>query len=104
MKCLIIENGKGFFSIDGDTKTPLDQVTKEDLLFLLNTIIESEVEMDPYDETVLSHAAHKIIYRNLFEKFKDLEKNKARFKDESASLYRAAIEKYNVELSEKNNK
>ena len=102
MKCLTIENGKGFFSIDGETKTPLDMVTKDDLLTLLNFIIESEAEMDPYDEAALSHAAHKIIYRNLFEKFKELEKNKARFKDESTSLYRTAIEKYNAELLDKN--
>ena len=55
-----------------------------------------------YDEAALSHAAHKIIYRNLFEKFKELEKNRARFKDESTSLYRAAIEKYNAELLDEN--
>ncbi|UMM47421.1 hypothetical protein L9O85_03095 [Lawsonibacter asaccharolyticus] len=102
MKCLIIENGKGYFSIDGDTKTPLDKITKDDLLTILNIIIESDVEMDSYDEAALSHAAHKIIYRNLFEKFKELEKNRARFKDESTSLYRAAIEKYNAELLDEN--
>ena len=100
MKCLIIENGKGYFSFDGDAKVLLDQITKDDLLKLLNMIVDDDVaiEMDEYDENTLHHAAHKIIYRTLNQKFKDLHQNKTRFKDESRALYKSSIEKYSAEL------
>lgn len=102
MKCLLIENGKGYYSLDGESKFPLDQITKEALLRMLDLIIDYDAEMDEYDESRVQHAAHKIIYRNLYSKLKDLSNNKTRFKDESTSLYRSAIERYNVELSDEN--
>lgn len=102
MKCLLIENGKGYYSLDGEHKIPLDQITKDDLLKMLDLIIDYDAEMDEYDENLVQHAAHKIIYRNLYSKLKDLSSNKTRFKDESTSLYRGAIERYNIELADEN--
>ncbi|WP_297871511.1 hypothetical protein [uncultured Oscillibacter sp.] len=102
MKCLLIENGKGYYSLDGEHKVPLDQITKEDLLKMLDLIIDYDAEMDEYDENLVQHAAHKIIYRNLYSKLKDLSSNKTRFKDESTSLYRSAIERYSIELADEN--
>lgn len=104
MKCLIIEDGKGFFSLDGVSKTQLDQISKDDLLKLLNLIVETEedISTDEYDEEKLHQAAHRIIYRNLYQKFQDLSKNKRRFKDESSALYRSAIEKYGAMLEDEN--
>jgi hypothetical protein len=102
MKCLIIENGKGYFSLDGISKTALDQLTKNDMLNLLNKIVSEDVEMDEYNEGRLLQAAHRIIYRNLYQRFNDLVANKTRFIDESESLYRPAIEKYKVMISDVN--
>lgn len=102
MKCLLIENGKGFYSLDGETKLPLEQITKDDLLKMLDLVIDYDAEMDEYDDKLVQHAAHKIIYRNLYSKLRDLSNNKTRFKDESASLYRDAIERYKVELADEN--
>lgn len=102
MKCLLIENGKGYYSIDGENRFPLDQITKGDLLKMLDLIIDYDAEMDEYDDNLIQHAAHKIIYRNLYAKLKDLSNNKTRFKDESSSLYRSAIERYNIELADEN--
>lgn len=64
--------------------------------------IDYDAEMDEYDENLVQHAAHKIIYRNLYSKLKDLSSNKTRFKDESTSLYRSAIERYSIELADEN--
>lgn len=100
MKCLLIESGKGYYSLDGEQKCLLDQITKDDLLKILDLIIYCEAEMDEYDDNLIQHAAHKIIYRSLYSKLLDLSINKTRFKDESTSLYRSAIERYNVELDE----
>ena len=102
MKCLLIENGKGYYSLDGEHKIPLDQITKDDLLKMLDLIIDYDAEMDEYDENLVQHAARKIIYRNLYSKLKDLSSNKTRFKDESTSLYRSAIERYSIELTDEN--
>lgn len=102
MKCLLIENGKGFYSLDGEHRFPLDQITKDDLLKMLDLIIDYDVEMDEYDDNLVQHAAHKIIYRSLYAKLKDLSNNKTRFKDESTSLYRSAIERYKMELADEN--
>ena len=52
--------------------------------------------MDEFNEDVLSNKAHLIIYKNIYEKFSDLLTNKTRFKDESESLYKVAIEKYST--------
>lgn len=50
--------------------------------------------MDEYNEDILQNKAHQIIYKNINEKFKELIANKTRFKDESESLFKEAIDKY----------
>lgn len=106
MKYLYIENGQGFFSVSGveTDKQTIDKIQKEDLLNLLNLIVDESVEngfeMDSYDEERLKNPAHKIIYKNIYEKFDALIKKRVQFKDETCDLYRSAIEKYSAELSE----
>lgn len=98
MKYLKIEDNKGYFrkeSLEGiSTWVIIDQISKEDLFYLLNKAISEQFEMDEFKEEILSNKAHQIIYRNLLEKFKDLLSNKTRFKDESENLYKTALEKY----------
>lgn len=69
---------------------------------LLNLIVyessENGFEMDSYDEESLKNPAHKIIYKNIYDKFDALIKKRVQFKDETCDLYRSAIEKYSVEL------
>ena len=100
MKYLKIEDNRGFFLriVDNEVEiwTDIDQISKEDLFFLLNKAISQDFEMDEFNEDILSNKAHQIIYKNLYEKFSDLLTNKTRFKDESESLYKAAIEKYST--------
>lgn len=104
MKYLYIEKGQGFFSVSGleTDKQTIDKIRKEDLLSLLNLIVyessENRFEMDSYDEESLKNPAHKIIYKNMYDKFDALIKKRAQFKDETCDLYRSAIEKYSVEL------
>lgn len=106
MKYLYIENGQGFFSVSGleKDKQTIDKIQKEDLLRLLNLIVdesaENGFEMDSYDEESLKNPAHKIIYKNIYDKFDVLIKKRVQFKDETCNLYKSAIEKYSAELSE----
>ncbi len=98
MKYLKINNNKGYYlKIDdtsGETWNEIDKISKEDLMNLLNKAIEADFEMDDFIESNLANKAHQIIYKNIFEKFKELSLTKDRFKDESENLYKAAIEKY----------
>lgn len=106
MKYLYIENGQGFFSVSGleTDKQTIDKIRKEDLLRLLNLIVdenaENGFEMDSYDEESIKNPAHKIIYKNIYDKFDTLIKKRVQFLDETCNLYKSAIEKYSVELSE----
>lgn len=95
MKYLIIKDNKGFFTLDGTSEKPLDQITKDDLLQLLNAVIEQEdFEMDEFVASNLQNPAHQVIYKNLYQKFDDVKKNRVSFNDEKTNLYKEALNKY----------
>ena len=100
MKYLRIEDNKGFFLKDLNVESPLyvpiDQITRDDLLAMLNKAISEEFQMDEFREELVSHKAHQIIYKNLYEKFAELLSEKSRFKDESEGLYKNAFDKYTI--------
>jgi hypothetical protein len=100
MKYLKIEDNKGFFLRMKDTTAEwieIDKINKDDLLYLLDKAISSDFEMDIYSEEEMRNKAHQIIYKNIYEKFSNLQTMKSKFKDESEQLYKDAIDKYSVE-------
>lgn len=99
MKCLEIENGRGFYLSNDGSMKPVDKMTKDDVLYLLNIATSSDetFEMDSLEDQESMNEAHKIIYRSLYSKFSELLENRTRFAEESASTYKDAIEKYRVE-------
>ena len=99
MKYLKIDNNKAFYLKASEQETAwveIDIINKDDLLTLLNSAISNDFEMDTYSEEILANKAHQIIYKNIFEKFTILLTMKDKFKDESESLYKDAIEKYSA--------
>ena len=101
MKYLTIDNAQGVYRVNGSTadmKT-IDQITKEDLLILLDLCLGDDFEMDPYDASKIKNAAHQIIYKNIYQKLDSLRTQRERFVDEKTALYVKAIGDYNVELS-----
>ena len=54
MKCLKIENGCGYYSIDSNVWREIHKITKEELLQLLNTGLKEGFDMDDIDEWELS--------------------------------------------------
>ncbi|ENV18691.1 hypothetical protein [Acinetobacter guillouiae] len=94
MKCLKIDNGKGFFSLDGDSWNALDEISKEDILTIINLCLEGSFEMDSPTEETVHNKAHDIIYKNLYAKFLELNNQRTRFKDESEYLFKEALAKY----------
>lgn len=101
MKYLKIKNNKGFFRTEDDLSwKEIDQITKSDLMKLLDQAIKESFEMDLYEEDKIGHKAHAIVYRNLHEKLEELISNRSQFKDEIDNLYKDAIKKYSQEDSD----
>lgn len=97
MKYLKIEDNKAFFIKDKaqpENWTEIDKIEKDDLLNLLDYATEADFEMDNYDEAILGHKAHQIIYKSLYEKLNIFLGNKDRFKDQTESIYKEELEKY----------
>lgn len=100
MKLLKIDNNLGYFRDSSDRFTPVDKITKDDLLRLVNISLEKEVEFDDYNDDVLKNQAHQIIYKSICEKLRDLIERRQEFIDESERLYLQEYEKYRVEPSQ----
>ena len=97
MKYLKIKDNKGYFLKDKtnpDEWTEIDQIDKNDLMKLLDSASDPDFEMDVYNENLIQHKAHQIIYKNLTEKLDTFLLNKSRFIDESESIYKTALDKY----------
>lgn len=100
MKLLKIEDNQGHFLDDKNGFTPVDKITKEDILRLVDLTLEEEVEFDEYDADTVKNPAHQIIYSNIYDKLNGLKDRKQEFKDESERLYLAAYDKYREDPSE----
>jgi len=97
MKYLKINDNKGFFlneKSEGTEWVEIDKITKEDLMNLLEKAVSVDFGKDEYEEDKISHKAHQIVYKSIYEKFTDLISNKKSFIDECDSQFRSAIEKY----------
>ena len=88
MKLLKIEENRGFYRKASGQYGPIDEVSKEDLLELVNrTLDEEQVELDPYDEDMIKNQAHQIIYKSVAQKLSGLLERKQEFVDQSKRLY-----------------
>lgn len=101
MKLLKIENHMGFYHNESGQYTPIDNITKEDLLRLVNLTLQEDVEFDVYDDNLIKNQAHQIVYKNVFEKLRSLKDRKKEFVDESERLYLKEYEKYREDSSKK---
>ena len=100
MKLLTIEDNRGHFLGDDNAFTPIDTITKEDLLRLVDLTLTQEVEFDDYDSEAIKNQAHQILYRSIYEKLRGLRDRKEEFTDESERLYLQEYEKYREEPSQ----
>jgi hypothetical protein len=95
MKLLKIENGCGYFRLENGDFSPVDKISKDDLLRLVNvSLSEKDVVFDAYDESIIQNHAHQVIYKSVVRKLQSLRERKQEFVDESARLYLEDYEKY----------
>lgn len=100
MKLLKVEANMGFFLGDKGEFMEIDKITKEDLLRLANlTLHGDEIAFDAYDEKVVKHLAHQVIYKSVVQKLQSLRERRKEFIDESERLYLADYEKYRKEIA-----
>lgn len=101
MRLLKIDGSLGQFLGKGGDYQPIDKITKDDLLRLVDlTLREEEVQFDEYDEEKVKNQAHQIVYKSIFEKLRELRGRKQEFIDQSERLYLAEYERYKGEASE----
>jgi len=97
MKRLKIDEGKGYFLGDDSEDQPVDKLTKEDLLRMVDlTLNEDEILFDDYDEDSLHNQAHRIIYKSVYAKLHSLRERRSEFVDESERLFLGEYEAYRV--------
>lgn len=99
MKLLSVQDNGGYFLDTTGSYKPVDRITKEDLLQLVNwTLHEDAVELDDYDEQSIKHHAHQIIYKSIHQKLRALRSRRNEFIDESARIFLEAYEQYRRDL------
>ncbi|WP_157134294.1 hypothetical protein [Photobacterium profundum] len=95
MKILKVEpNGIPQFTTNGFDWKNIDGVNKEDISLMLDLCINHDVILEEYCATEIKNPAQKIIFTNIYNKFKDFIEDKASFKDQVDSLYKDALAKY----------
>ncbi len=100
MKLLKIESNQGHYLGGQREFAPIDKITKEDLLKLVNLTLSEEVEFDEYDADAIKNQAHQILYKSISEKIAGLKERKQEFTDESERLYLEEYEKYRDKSSQ----
>ena len=101
MKLLKIENNLGYYRDNQGEFAPVDKITKEDILMLVNlTLGEEEIEFDENNDENLNNQAHQIIYKSIFEKLRGLKGRRQGFIDESERLNLQEYERYRDEPSQ----
>jgi hypothetical protein len=94
MKLLKIEGDLGYYHDDHGKFAPIDKITKDDLLRLVNLTLDEEVEFDEYKDEYIKNHAHQIVYKSISEKLRGLKERRQEFIDESERLYLQEYERY----------
>lgn len=97
MKILKIEDGKGYFAVDGEKWQFIDEIDKDNLMLLINKVLKDDVSIDEFKSELFGNQAHHIIYKSIYDKISSLSDDKNKFKDESERLYLEALKKYTNE-------
>lgn len=95
MKYLKIDKSKGYYLDTNENYKEIDQINGEDIFYILDSIITKEdFEMDEYDEEKPQNQVHRIIYKELYDKFLSFKDQKEEIKNEIDNLYIEAKNKY----------
>lgn len=102
MKLLRANSDQGFFLAKDGKYLVIDQITKEDLLRLVRSVLSDDAEFDAYDEEVIKNQAHQVVYKSIYRNLQSLKKRRQEFIDESERLYLEDYKRYTEEASQPN--
>ena len=100
MKLLKIDNKLGYYLSESGDYVPIDKITKDHLLRLVNLTLANDAKFDDYDDELIQNQAHQIVYKSIYEKLHGLRERRQEFIDESERLYLQDYEKYRDESSQ----
>ncbi|WP_335989178.1 hypothetical protein [Pseudoalteromonas sp. CH_XMU1449-3] len=85
------------FTTNGNDWRNIDEINKNDISDMLNLCIKEDVSLENIDCSQIKNPAQKIIFTNIYNKFKEFIDDKVNFKDQIEGLYKEAMEKYRVD-------
>lgn len=100
MKLLKVDSNQGFFLAEDGNYLEIDKITKEDLLRLVRSVLNDDVEIDEYDEEIIKNQAHQVVYKSIYRNLQSLKERRQEFKDESERLYLEDYKRYTEEASQ----
>ncbi len=100
MKLLKADSNQGFFLAEDGNYRVIDQITKEDLLRLVRSVLSDDAEFDEYDEEVINNQAHQVVYKSIYRNLQSLKERRQEFIDESERLYIEDYKRYIEEASQ----
>lgn len=96
MKLLRISSNKAEYSCDGTSFKDIYDISKEDILVLMERIIESDdIELDEPNNEILV-PAQKIIYERLYSKLKEIVDKKPELQRNIDLVFKDAMDKYSA--------
>lgn len=72
----------------------VDKVDRNSSLYLINLVINSEVEIETYDESLILNKVHQIIYKEISQKILTLNTSKLTLLSNIDTEYAELINKY----------
>ena len=100
MKLLKADSNRGFFLDDSGSYREIDEITKEDLLRLMKSILSEDDELDEYDEEVIKNQAHQAVYKSIYRNLQSLKERRQEFIDDSERLYLEDYKRYTEDASQ----
>ena len=94
IKILKIKDGKGYYLDKNGNYVEVDKVDRNSLLYLINLVINSEVEIETYYESLILNKVHQIIYKEISQKILTLKASKLTLLSNIDSEYADLINKY----------
>jgi hypothetical protein len=101
MKLLKADSDQGFFLAEDGNYHVIDQITKEDLLRLVRSVLNDDIEFDEYDEEVIKNQAHQVVYKSIYRNLQLLKERRQEFIDESERMYLEDYKRYTKEASQR---
>lgn len=102
MKYLEIKKSNVYFKSKGTEIKPIDEISKEDILFIMEKSLEEDFEYDTYDNSLIQNQVHNIIYKDISKKLESFMANKKKMEEEINSQYKEAWDKYCSDLDDDN--